>query len=112
MCACTARLAGQVSSVELREGGVDVVRIEFEARHDALVGVNLNDAERLGRIRPGPLISEQPVLTSEREALPAGRNDVWCDCREPRGGCRLHACRSWRLDRVVPPRSRPAGDRR
>src|SRR5689334_19664494 len=35
--------AGEVSGVELREGGVDVVHVELDVRRDPAVGVDLND---------------------------------------------------------------------
>ncbi len=48
------RFAGEVSGVELLEGGVDVVEVEHDARDDPLVGVDLDDAEHLGVERLGP----------------------------------------------------------
>ncbi len=42
------RFAGEVAGVELREGGVEVVEVEHDARHDPSVGVDLDDAEQLG----------------------------------------------------------------
>ena len=41
------RFAGEVSGIELREGGVDVVDVEHDDRRDPLVGVDLDDVERL-----------------------------------------------------------------
>ena len=38
------RFTGKVSGVELGEGGVDVVEVEGDARHDPLVSVDLDDA--------------------------------------------------------------------
>ena len=49
------RFAGEVSGIELRERGVDVVGVERDVRHDPLVGVDLGDAEDLGVERLGPL---------------------------------------------------------
>ena len=48
------RFAGEVSGVEFGEGGVDVVEVERDERDDPLVGVDLDDAERLGEkcLRP------------------------------------------------------------
>ena len=42
------RFAGEVSGVELREGGVDIVEVEYDVRRDPLVGVDLDDDEQLG----------------------------------------------------------------
>ncbi len=42
------RFAGEVSGVELREGGVDVVGVEHDEGRDPVVGVDLDDAEQLG----------------------------------------------------------------
>ncbi len=48
------RFAGEVPGVELLEGGVDVVEIEHDDRRHPLVGVDLDNAERLGVERFGP----------------------------------------------------------
>ncbi len=40
-------LAGEVASIELREGGVDVGRIEENARRNPVVGVDVNDVQQL-----------------------------------------------------------------
>ena len=39
------RFAGEVPGVEFGEGGVDVVEVEHDDRHDPSVGVDLGDAE-------------------------------------------------------------------
>src|SRR3984957_18729431 len=39
--------AREVSGLEFFEGGVDVVGIELDVRHDPLVGVDLDDVEHL-----------------------------------------------------------------
>ena len=44
-------------------------------RRDPLVGVDLDDAEHLGVERLGPLVAAREAVTTEDEALPAGRND-------------------------------------
>ena len=67
--------AGEVSGVEFREGGVDVVEVEHDERRDPVVGVDLDDAEHLGVERLGPLVAARQADTTEGEALPAGRND-------------------------------------
>ena len=51
------RFAGEVPGVEFREGGVEVVEVECDVRHDPLVGVDLDDAEHLGVECLGPLVS-------------------------------------------------------
>ena len=40
-------LARGVPGVELREGGVDVIDIELDARHYPVVGVDLGDGDHL-----------------------------------------------------------------
>ena len=69
------RFAGEVSGVELLEGGVDVVEVERDACHDPLVGVDLDDAEHLGVERLGPWSRPEKRIRLEGEALAAGRND-------------------------------------
>ncbi len=75
------RFAREVPSVELREGGVDVVEVERDACRDPLVGVDLDDAERLGVERLGSLVAAREATTTEDEALAAGRNDGRRDVR-------------------------------
>ena len=83
------RFAGEVPGVEFREGGVDVVEVEHDARHDPFVGVDLDDAEHLGwnasAAGRGPRAD-----TTEGEALPAGRNDGRRHVRDPDVGDRPH----------------------
>ncbi len=70
------RFAGEVSSVELFERGVDVVGVEDDACRDLLVGVDLDDDEHLGcgmRRAAGRGPNSGPT---EDEAFPAGRNGV------------------------------------
>ena len=68
--------AGEVSSVELRDGGVEVVEVEHDVRRDPLVGVDLDDAEEFVVESPRDRWSAARVAgTDEGEALPAGRND-------------------------------------
>ena len=50
------RFAGKVAGVEFFEGGVDVVGVEPDARHDPAVGVDLEDAEQLDAERLRSLI--------------------------------------------------------
>ncbi len=50
------RFAGEVSGIEFLEGGVDVVEVERDVRRDPVVGVDLDDAERVGMEGLGPLI--------------------------------------------------------
>ena len=84
------RFAGEVSGVELLEGGVDVVGVERDERRDPLVGVDLDDAEHLGVERLGPLVAAREAGTTEGEALPAGRNDGRRHVRDPDVGDRPH----------------------
>ena len=62
------RFAGEVSGVELREGGVDVVGVEHDVRHDPLVGIDLGDAEHFGVERLGPLIAAREVRVRARRS--------------------------------------------
>ncbi len=48
VCAYGGRFAGEVAGIEFREGGVDVVEVEHDDRRDPVVGVDLDDVERLG----------------------------------------------------------------
>ena len=57
---------------------------------DPLVGVDLDDAEHLGVERLGPLIAAREAVTTEGEALPAGRNDGRRHVRDPEVGDRPH----------------------
>ena len=70
------RFAGEVAGVEFGEGGVDVVEVERDARHDPVVGVDLDDAEHLGVERLGLLGRGPSTVTTEGEAFSAGRNGV------------------------------------
>ena len=69
------RFAGEVSGVELLEGGVDVVEVERDARHDPLVGVDLDDAEHLACGTPRAHGRGPRSGYDEDEAFSAGRND-------------------------------------
>ena len=59
---------------------------------DPLVGVDLDDAEHLGVERLGPLVADRRSVTTEDEALPAGRNDCRRYVRDPDVGDRPHVC--------------------
>ena len=48
------RFAGEVTGIELCEGGVDVVEVEHDDRRDPLGGVDLVEEERLGVKSSGP----------------------------------------------------------
>ena len=85
-------LAGEVAGVEFFEGRVDVVRVEHDPCRATVVGVDLEDAERLGVERIGPLVSARHAGTSEGEALTAGRNDCRRNMRDPEVGERSHGC--------------------
>ena len=51
-----ARFSSEVACIELLERGVNVVGVEPNIRRDAVVGIDLNDAECLGVEGLGPLI--------------------------------------------------------
>ena len=50
--------------------------VERDDCRDPVVGVDLDDVERLDVERLGSLVAARQADTTEREALPAGRNDV------------------------------------
>ena len=76
--------AGEVPGVEFREGGVDVVGVEHDARHDPLVGVDLDDVERLDVERLGAVAAEKQIRLrarrSPRVAMTVSRI-CWPQCR-------------------------------
>ena len=97
-CLCgRGRFAGEVPGVEFGEGSVDVVGVESDARHDPLVGVDLDDAENLGVERLGPLVSADKAVTTQGESFAAGRNDVRRHFSYAEIGDRPQAC-----DLVIP----------
>ena len=69
------RFAGEVSGVEFRKGGVEVLEVEHDGRRDTAVEVGLDEAEH---------VSEEPLLllvkgdagTSENKAVAASRDDL------------------------------------
>ena len=69
------RLAGDVSGVELRDGGVEVVDVEHDNRRHPLVGIDLDDCEHLDAERVGPLVASRKSVMSQGEALCACRDD-------------------------------------
>ena len=73
------RFAGEVSSVEFLEGGVDILQVETDCRRDPFVGVVLNDLKDIDL----NLVSlpAQGAKARENEAFAPGRND-----RRHRGG--------------------------
>ena len=66
------RFAGEVAGVEFLEGGVDVVGVEHDARHDPLVGVDLDDAEHLDAECSRPRSRSDQRTRREGEALARG----------------------------------------
>src|SRR4051812_47321231 len=70
------RFAGKVAGVKFLEGGVDVAAVEPYTRDDALMCVDLDDAEHLGVERVGPLIGAGPSGTRECQAFPTDCDDV------------------------------------
>ncbi|MGZ7036322.1 MAG: hypothetical protein ACXVIQ_14005, partial [Ilumatobacteraceae bacterium] len=75
-------LSGEVSSVEFREGGVDVVDIEHSAAYDSITGIDLDDVEAEDLKRPPTLVTPCSY-TTENESLAASRNCVRTDCLDP-----------------------------
>ncbi len=86
------RFAREVPGVEFLESGIDVVGVERDACDDPLVGVDVDDCKHLGGERLGPLVSDLEAVTTEGEALPAGRNDCRRYIRDPYVGDSPHVC--------------------
>ena len=84
------RFAGEVPGIELSNAASMSSRSNADARHDPVVGVDLDDAEDLGVERRGPLVAAREAVTTEDEALAAGRNDGRRDVRDPEVGDRPH----------------------
>ena len=66
------RFAGEVSGVEFREGGVDVVEVERDDRDDPLVGVDLDEAEPLDVECLGTLVTARGSGYDEGRGAPRG----------------------------------------
>ena len=110
VCAHRRRFAGEVSGVEFLEGGIDVVEVEHDTRHDPLVGVDLDDAEGIDDERLGVTARKRTRMRARRSPRVAMTVDA--SYREPRPR-RSPACfRSRHPDRVGPRRSPPDDDRR
>ena len=80
------RFVGEVPGVEFLEGGVDVVDVEHDHRRDPLVGVDLDDAEKLHRGTPRAAVRDETRVRAS--ALTPGRNDGRRYVREPDVGDR------------------------
>ena len=106
----SGRFAGEVSGVELRDGGVEVVEVEYDDRRDLIVRVDFEDAQRIRLELLGPAIAARGAR--EDEALPTGCDDNGRYVHEPGVGGRPQVLRSRHLDRVGSLRLRPAGDHR
>ena len=68
------RFAGEVSGVELGDGGVEVVELEHDECHDPFVSVDLDDAEEFVSNRLG--VAARGFKMREDEAPTPGRNDA------------------------------------
>jgi len=77
------RFAREVAGVELDDGAVEVVGIERDQIHYQPVGIDLGDRERFGMECVRPRVASVVEGTSEREALPADREDVRCQTLSP-----------------------------
>ena len=67
------RFAGEVSGVEFREGGVDVVGVEHDDVRRPVVGVDLDDVEHIG-VECLVDRCHARKRTTEDETLAAGRD--------------------------------------
>ncbi len=74
MCV-SGRFAGEVASINLLESSINVVKVEYLARDDPVVGVDLDDAEHLGADLAGHAAVDGTDV-GEGKVLPAGRNDA------------------------------------
>ena len=98
------RFAGEVSGIEFRERGVDVVEVEGDVRRDPVVGVDLDDVEHIGLERCATSgATEGEKLTASRNR----RSRLCCRSR-PRRLPAIRRCRH--PDRAGSRRSRPDGD--
>src|ERR1700678_3184594 len=70
------RLAREVSSIKLRDGGIEVFEVERDHRREFLVGVDLDDHEHLGKERFDPFVATREGNTHEDKVPPAGRDDA------------------------------------
>src|ERR1700759_1754064 len=66
------RFACEVPTVELSDGGVEVVEIEPDDRDELVVVVDLVDREYLGKKCFGPFVATRQANTPEQEVPPAG----------------------------------------
>ena len=68
------RLTGEITCLELGDGGFEVVGVEYDARCDPVVVVDLDDGERCSLERLGQRASACEAEPTEGKALSAGRN--------------------------------------
>ncbi len=69
------RFAGEVSSIELSDGGLELVGVENDVRCDPAVGVDLRDAQQLGFECRGLLTAAEDD-TDKGDAVAADRKDL------------------------------------
>ncbi len=84
------RFAGEISGIELGDGVVEVVQLEYDKRSDLIVRVDFDDAQHLrGELR-GPATADRGAR--EDEALAADCDDDERRVRDPDLGGGLHVC--------------------
>ena len=87
------RFAGEVSGVELLDGGVDVVEVEHDERRDPLVGVDLDDVEHLGvELRRALVADARSVIRMRTRRSPRVAMTVDVTFVGPDVGDRAHVC--------------------
>ena len=86
------RFAGEVPGVELGDGGVEVVEVEHDDRHDPLVGVDLDDVEDLGVERLGPLVALEYRARLRTRCSPRVAMTVDVTSVTPRSAIAAHLC--------------------
>ena len=74
MCARKRPLRRRGSALELGDGGIDVVEVEYDVAAISFVGVDLDDAERIDMERLGLAVAARKRCERGRGA-PAGRDD-------------------------------------
>ena len=105
------RFAGEIPGIELREGGVEVVKVERDLR-DVPLSVSISTMlSSSARKCFGPLVAAREAGTHEDEALSAGRDDGPRSVCDSELGDRPHVCdlasRPCRTPRPPPDGDRP-----
>ncbi len=106
------RFAGEVSSVQLFEGGVDVVRVEYDDRDDPLVGVDLGDDEHSAPKSPGGPLRLKTRRTRARRSPRVATTSKLCSSADLVGGTPARVSTLDRVGCLVHDRRRSSGKSR